>query len=261
MSIEQQLTDIQKAAAEQTAASQSLAQTVTAKMGQIDQRVEQSRQKFEKWMADTEAVDIQGEGRYFVELTVNGDKDTFYPVYFQLPMGDETTIQIFRHYDWNNNASNDPGDFDTTHVASALVILKGQTYPWNGDANYLRTVVNYQRYRECVSGISHKGYVESYKYDPEGVDSSYNGPGIGFRNYRYSSFHLRGGKLKYRIYSNKPITYMLKDDGELADAQNNYLNYKWLARTMHVNNLQNHPENDHGTVYIGYPIPAKGASA
>ena len=45
---------------------------------------------------ETKAEDIEGQGRYLTELFVEGDKNTFYPVYFEMPSEDETTIQVFR---------------------------------------------------------------------------------------------------------------------------------------------------------------------
>ena len=58
-------------------------------------------------------------------------------------------------------------------MASALVVLKGQAYPWHGDANYLRTVVNRQRYRQCVAQNRFLLGVRS-KEDPDGADTEYN---------------------------------------------------------------------------------------
>ncbi|WP_299021500.1 hypothetical protein [uncultured Photobacterium sp.] len=211
-----------------------------------------------------QSVDINalgGQGRYVTEITVNGDKDTFYPVYFILPDGDETEIQVYRHYSWNSkNSGVDAGDFDATHVASALVILKGQAYPWNGDANYLRTVVNYQRYRQCVVNISHRGYVEQTKNSPTGPDSAYNSQREGYLACRHSGFMLRGGKLKYQIISNKPITFSLKGEGDLVDSQGGTLNYKWLAKVLPLSAIENgDSSNNHPTTYISYATPEVSA--
>ena len=211
-----------------------------------------------------QGVDIQtlgGQGRYVTEITVNGDKDTFYPVYFILPTGDETEIQVYRHYSWNNkNSGAQAGDFDTTHVASALVVLKGQAYPWNGDANYLRTVVNYQRYRQCVANISHRGYVTQTKHSHSGPDSSYNSEREGYVSCRQSGFMLRGGKLKYQIISSKPITFSLKNEGDLVDSQAGVLNYKWLAKELPISSIENGDgNNNHPTTYIGYKAPEVNA--
>lgn len=211
-----------------------------------------------------QSVDINalgGEARYVTEITVSGDKDTFYPVYFILPTGDETDIQVFRHYSWNSkNSGAEAGDFDATHVASALVVLKGQAYAWNGDANYLRTVVNYQRYRQCVSNISHRGYVEQMKNSPTGPDSSYNSQREGYLACRHSSFMLRGGNLKYQIISNKPITFSLKGENELVDSQGGTLNYKWLAKALPLSEIENGDgNNNHPTTYISYATPEVSA--
>jgi len=204
-----------------------------------------------------QGVDINalgGEGRYVTEFTVNGDKDTFYPVVFRMPEGSETEIQIFRHYSWNNNGSSEPSDFNVSHVASALVVLRGQATPWNGDANYLRTLVNFQRYRECVANIGFLAYCQAEKKDPLGADTNYNKTGRGYVARTHSGFMLRGGTLKYQIISNKPISFSLHADGDVFSSRPHpSLNVNWVAKSLPLESVEAGDGNNNlGTNYIGY---------
>ncbi len=211
-----------------------------------------------------QSVDIQalgGQGRYVTEITVNGDKDTFYPVIFQMVNDGETEIQIYRHYAWNNKNSADAGDFDTTHVAGALVVLRGQAYPWEGNANFLRTVVNYQRYRQSVANVGFQAYCLADKKDPLGPDTSYNKAGLGYVACRKSGFMLRGGKLKYQIISNKPIRFSLLNDGDVFESHAaSNTNVKWVAKAISSDSVETgDDENNHPTTYIGYKTPEVSA--
>ena len=179
-----QLQEVKLAAQAQTQASQAQTTEVANKMGQIDQTLQQAKQSIDAWKKEIKAEDIKGQGRYVTELFVDGDKDTFYPVYFEMPSGDETIIQVFREYYWNSkkNTSEDndrPSDFNDTHVTSALVVLKGQAHPWNGQANYLRTVVNCQKYRQCVAKVGFKAWCETQKLNSALADTIYNKPRVG----------------------------------------------------------------------------------
>ena len=91
-----QLQEVKLAAQAQTEASQAQTTEVANKMGHIDQTLQQAKQSFDAWKSSTKAEEIKGQGRYVTELFVDGDKDTFYPVYFEMPSGDETIIQVFR---------------------------------------------------------------------------------------------------------------------------------------------------------------------
>jgi len=224
--------------------------TVTETLGNINSAVAKSSQEFEEWKDSIRANNIEGESLYITEVYVDGDKDTFYPVIFRMPDSKETTIEIYRHYAWNSEGS----DFNATHVASALVILKGQSYPWSGDANYLRTIVNYQRYRKCVGHVAFSAWAKVEKKDQLGPDSVYNKPQTGFTCRSLSSFMLRGGKLKYNIYSNHPIEFRLLKDGELIyEHGSQKVNVKYLAKTVILEDfISGDSNNNHGTTYIGY---------
>lgn len=231
-----QLQEVKLAAQAQTEASQAQTTEVANKMGHIEQTLQQAKQSFDAWKSSTKAEGIQGQGRYLTEFFVEGDKDTFYPVYFKMPAEEETTIQILRHYQWNSAAGKHgtPSDFNTTHVASALVVLKGQAYPWCGDANYLRTVVNRQRYRPCVAKIGFLAWCEIQKRDPDGADTEYNNPEVGYIARTRSGFMLRGGKLKYQVYSNRPINFELyPTDGTLvSEDRKGHTNVNWLSKSI-----------------------------
>ncbi|MFS1895127.1 hypothetical protein [Vibrio lentus] len=211
-----------------------------------------------------QGVDIQtlgGQGRYVTEITVNGDKDTFYPVSFRMDKNGETEIQIYRNYAWNRKGSSDESDFNTSHVAGVLVSLRGQTYAWDGNANYLRTVVNYQRYRQCVAAVGFQAYCQAEKLDPLGPDTSYNKAGLGYVAKIDSGFMLRGGKLKYQIISNKPIQFSLLSDGDvIASSAASNTNVKWVAKTLPLASAETGDRsNKHSTTYIGYDKPEVSA--
>ncbi|MCG7491524.1 hypothetical protein MHN79_18745 [Vibrio sp. Of14-4] len=230
-----QLQEVKLAAQAQTEASQAQTTEVANKMGHIDQTLQQAKQSFDAWKSSTKAEEIEGQGRYVKELFVDGDKDTFYPVYFKMPAEEETTIQILRHYQWNSadGKLGTPSDFNDTHVAAALVVLKGKDYPWSGNANYLRTVVNRQRYRQCVAKVGFYAWCEAQKKDSDGPDSMYNKSKVGYEARTRSGFMLRGGKLRYQIFSNKPIKfYLYQNDGEEIYSRSGRENVKWLSKTV-----------------------------
>ncbi|NHB94560.1 hypothetical protein [Photorhabdus cinerea] len=231
-----------------------LNKTVEKQISQINSTLDSSVNSLNQWKNTTKAIDISGQGRYLTTLTVKGDKDTFYPVFFRMNSGDETVIQIHRSFGWNSKEKEDPSDFDATHVASALVILRGQADPWHGDANYLRTIVNVQRYRQCVAKVGFLAWCEAVKGDPAGPDTSYNRNEIGYLARQYSSFMLRGGNLMYEIYSNSPISFRLLNDGDvIATHPYENTNVKWVARTVALANAEAGDENNnHGISYMAY---------
>ncbi len=247
-----ELQRVKQASQEQTAASQRLSADVVATLEEIDLRVNQVEQDLSVWQSSVKAKDLDGEPRYITEITVTGDKDTFYPVFFTMPSGDETTLQIYRHSTWNNNQSGDEAsDFDSPYVASALVILKGQANSLNGDANYLRTVVNYQRYRSTVANVAFLGYVQREDNLPENAPY-YPSSQVGYFNTRQSSFMLRGGKLKYQIIANKPIDFLLPNEGDRLAEDADWI---WWATTLPLSDFKaGDSDNNHPTTYISYLI-------
>ncbi|NRD72693.1 hypothetical protein HQQ94_05405 [Shewanella sp. VB17] len=227
--------------------------TVAGKMGEIDKKVNAAKSSFNSWMDTTKAVNINGEGRYVTELEVDGDKDTFYPVYFRMETGEETKIEVYRHYTWNKGKN----DFDTSssHIASALVVLRGQSYSWDGDANYLRTLVNVQRYRQTVAKVGFKGWCDVEKLDPNGPDSDYNSPDEGYISRAHSCFMLRGGRLKYRITSNSPLTFKVYQEGD-EFYRHEARNFRYIAKTVQLADAESgDADNNHGTTYVGYNLP------
>jgi hypothetical protein len=208
-----------------------------------------------------QSVDINslsGEARYVTEITVNGDKDTFYPVFFTMPSGGETEIQICRSYSWNNTSSGaQASDFNATHVSGVLVVLRGQASPWSGNGNYLRTLVNKQRYRQSVANIGFLAYCVASKSNNSESDTVYNRAGEGYVNRTHSGFMLRGGKLKYQIISNKKITFDLKDTGDiLKDYPNAGINVKWTAKALSLTSIEiGDADNNFNTNYIGHSTP------
>lgn len=231
------------------ALTQSMSEQNTSKLEELDSQLVQMQ---------TEGIDaLNGERRYVTTITVNGDKDTFYPVTFKMPSDSESEIQIFRHYSWNRESS----DFNTTHVASALVVLRGQAHAWDGDANYLATLVNTQRYRQTVANIGFRAYSQTTKRDEAGANTGYNNLVTGYNCAVKSGFMLRGGKLTYRIISNHPISFTLHDEGELiAHNGASNTNVNWIANTLHVDDVETgDSNNNHSTTYISYKAPEVGA--
>ncbi|MCC8380057.1 hypothetical protein [Xenorhabdus sp. PB30.3] len=240
-----------------------LNKTVEMQISQINSTLDSSLNNLNNWKDNVKSIDLSGQGRYVTKLTVKGDKDTFYPVIFTMNSGDETVIQIYRAYAWNANHTNDPSDFDATHVASALVILKGQANPWHGDANYLRTVVNFQRYRQCVAQVGFQAWCEATKKDPAKPDTGYNSNVTGYLEKQCSSFMLRGGNLTYEVYSNYPINFRLMNDGDvISEHDYDHTNVKWVARTVALADAESGDENNnHGVSYIGYASKSDTISA
>lgn len=241
----------------------ALKQTITANgakvVSDVDSLGRNKLQQLDSELARVkQTIDINalsGEGRYVTEITVNGDKDTFYPVVFSMPIGSETEIQIFRAYNWNGKSASNPGDYDSNSVGGALVVLRGQSNPWGGDANYLRTLLNYQRYRQTVSNIGFRAFSLADKKDPLGVSNVYNQQGLGYVACRSSGFMLRGGKLKYQIVSNKKITFSLLNDGDVFGSDSSQ-NVKWVAKSMPLSSISSgDAQNNHPTTYIGYATP------
>ena len=230
-----------------------LTQTVSDKNKEIDARVEQAENEFDSWKENLTADDINAEGRYVTNLYVEGDKDTFYPVVFRLPFDNETEITIFRHYSWNSYSNS---DFSASHVSGVLVKLVGQAYPWSGNGNYLRTLVNRQRYRQTVANIGFAAYSTADKKDPLGPDTTYNQAGTGYTARAHSGFMLRGGRLKYQIVSNRKVDFKLLADGEefYSHTASN-TNVKYLGKTLTLpsdaiqtgDSLNNHP-----TTFVSY---------
>ena len=195
--------------------------------------------------------DINGQPRYVYDIKMNGDKDTFYPVYFLLPSVGTTKIEISRSFNWDAGGAS---DFNTSHVGSALVSLVGNSYPWHGSANFLRTVVNKQAFRQTVSNVGFRAYALAVKKDLSGDVTSYNQSGKTFNVMTRSSFHLRGGRLSYQIVTNTPILFSTPDDGEIITSHAGN-NVEWLAKTISVADVvSGDSENNHGVNFNSYLV-------
>ncbi|KJF95189.1 hypothetical protein [Photobacterium angustum] len=246
MGLEQQISSLVQA-------SEKLTETVSNKIGEIDKRCDETLTSLELWKENVTAESIQGEGKYVNEITVKGDKDTLYPVYFSMPSGAQAEIQIYRAYHWNNSTKSkeEQSAFNATHVASALVVLRGQAHFWNGDANYLRTDVNFQRYRPTVGGIGHSGYAYRNKLTSNEASTEYSTEHTGFNGCSFSSFFLRGGNLTYSIISNREIDFRLMMDSGTEIYQSSSVNAVWTSVTLNVNTMNNDGNNNLGTTFIG----------
>ena len=230
-----------------------LTQTVSDKSKEIDARVEQAENEFDSWKENLTADDINAEGRYVTELYVEGDKDTFYPVIFRTSNYYETEITIFRHYAWNHHTHS---DFNASHVSGVLVKLVGQANPWSGNGNYLRTLVNRQRYRQTVANIGFCAYCTADKKDPLGPDTTYNQAETGYICPSYSGFMLRGGRLTYQIVSNRKINFKLLADGEVFCSHpgpGTNVKYKGKTLTLPSDAIQTGDSfNNHSTDFVSY---------
>ena len=96
-----QLQEVKLAAQAQTEASQAQTTEWPIKWAKLTKHCNKPN-KVLIWKEETKAVDIEGQGRYVKELFVDGDKDTFYPVYF-LWIQRRNEIQIYRNYFWNRD--------------------------------------------------------------------------------------------------------------------------------------------------------------
>lgn len=248
MGLEQQISSLVQA-------SEKLTETVSNKIGEIDKLVDETLTSLESWKKNVTAESIQGEGKYVTEITVKGDKDTLYPVYFSMPSGPQTEIQIYRGFNWNSSSKSkeEQSAFNTTHVASALVVLRGQIYSWGGDANYLRTDVNFQRYRPTVGGIGHRGYAHRSKLTPNKASTPYTTEHTGFNGCTFSSFFLRGGNLTYSIISNHKIDFrlMMENGTEIYQSSAEEVNAIWTSVTLNVKAMDNDSNNNLGTTFVG----------
>lgn len=213
-----------------------------------------------------QGVDIKalgGQGRYVTEITVNGDSDRFYPVVFRMPWGEESEIQIYRSHIWNSSKSDNPSDLNSNTPGGALVVLRGHATPWAGVPIYLRTLVNNQTYRQNVANIAYRAFVRFAKGDhPSGNDTSYSQKGTDYGDTYYSGFMLRGGKMKYLIISNHPITFKLKQDGELLtdNSGTESVNCKSYAVSVHERNVDIGDDyNNHSISYSAYKAPEASA--
>ncbi|WP_240205902.1 hypothetical protein [Vibrio sp. CyArs1] len=245
---------------------EALKQTITSERAQVVSNIDTlGRKKLQSIDSELATIrqnmDIQalnGEGRYVTEITVNGDKDTFYPVAFQMPRNGETEIQIFRHWSWNNIYQGvEASDFNAERLASALIVLRGVSSEWSDDGDYLRTLVNRQRYRKTVANIGYMAYCSAVKYDASGADTPSNQNKVGFQAGEFSGFMLRGGKLKYQIITNQPIDFRLLADGDvIGHHKHETTNVSWIARTLPLSEVVNgDPANNHSDEYISYITP------
>nr|AKN39740.1 hypothetical protein [Vibrio tasmaniensis] len=233
-------------------------------MGDIDKKTNDSITKQEKKVDDfistvTPAA-IDAEGRFYVDITVKGDKDTYYPVYFKMPSSDPLKIDIYRHYSWNSKkaTASERSDFDVSHVSGVLVSLIGQAYSWTGNSNFLSTLINRQRYMRTVANVGFSGYASAHKVDPDLPDTTYVPKSTGFICPSRSSFHLRGGNLKYRIYSNFKMTFGVKQQGDVIDTYASAnINTQWRAVELSVADaVVGDAQNDHQGFYLSYPSAA-----
>ncbi|EDP60858.1 hypothetical protein [Vibrio sp. AND4] len=154
MSIEQKITELQRTSAEQTAASQALSQEVAGKMGEIDQKVIEAKDDFERWRGEVQAKDINGQGTYKSVIDLTGlSTDYFFPVWWAIPGNQEgnTQITICRGYPEDSHRS--PFGEGVVHIAGLNLQIEGVGNPWNGDANYLEIKRLSQTYRKTVRAI------------------------------------------------------------------------------------------------------------
>lgn len=243
MSLEKQISSL-------VDSSNKLTDVVNNKIIDIDTKVKSVCVKFENWFENTNADEINGEGRFCVDINVNGNKDLFYPVYFVMSDVEELRLFITRGFNWNQSES----DFNVSHIGSAQVSLRGESFPWGGNTNFLRTIINFQRYRQTVGNIGFYGWGEIKKLDPSGPDTDDNSPMVGYLSKELSSFHLRGGKLRYRITSNKRIEFSLYNDGDdVILNPDPVFNYSFIARTIGVDEIGiGDHDNNLGLSYISY---------
>ena len=233
MGIEQKITDLQRTSAEQTAASQALSQEVAGKMGEIDQKVVEAKDSFDRWRGDVQAKDINGQGLYQSVIDLTGlSTDYFYPVWWVMPANEEggSRITISRNYSEDRNL--DPFGTRNVFVAGLNLQMEGAASPLSGDARYLTIKRISQTFRKTVRVVQH-----GMKCIVRSVDSnSYVTSGQVVNHGIRSGCYLRGG-LTYHVRKSfkDHLGYSRKEEEVSAGrySQSNY-EMEWKVKAYHI---------------------------
>ncbi|MEZ8852244.1 hypothetical protein AB6E22_14235 [Vibrio cyclitrophicus] len=237
MGIEQKITDLQKTSAEQTAASQALSQEVAGKMGEIDQKVVEAKDSFERWRGDVQAKDINGQSVYKSVIDLTGlSTDNFYPVWWGMPGNKEgeSRVTISRGYSEDRNLA--PFGQGVSHIAGLNLQIEGAGCPWSGDANYLTIKRLSQTYRKTARAVQFG--MKCIARPISNVKPLYAGYEAGqvVSHSLRSGCYLRGG-LTYHVIKNfDGQLWYSREDGEVSAGTSSQATFEidWKVKAYHI---------------------------
>lgn len=176
------------------AAMAALTAKITGFVGQADAKIAAKEAQVDQFLHDASP-----ESRFEQSITIGGDTDHLYPVWWRFPDNRSglNRLSISRSYAEN------PGVINAESGAQAglLLVLEGSGYPHHGDANYMRVKKYSSTYRVTASHLQfgmfatprhRQGYDVADPLDFPAVDTSY----------LYSGLYLRGGGLTYHFAAN-----------------------------------------------------------
>ncbi|MEZ8616001.1 hypothetical protein AB6D33_09120 [Vibrio splendidus] len=237
MGIEQKITDLQNTSAEQTAASQALSQEVAGKMGEIDQKVVEAKDSFERWRGEVQAKDINGQSVYKSAIDLTGlSTDHFYPVWWKMPGNEEggSRVTISRGYLEDLNLS--PFGQGVVFIAGLNLQIEGVGYPLNGDANYLTIKRLSQTYRKTVRAVQFG--MKCIARPINNIKPLYAGYSSGqvVDHSLRSGCYLRGGLTYHVIKSFDNQLWYSREDGEVSAGTSSPANFEieWKVKAYHI---------------------------
>ncbi|MDK9756738.1 hypothetical protein KIV40_15310 [Vibrio sp. D173a] len=237
MSIEQKITELQKTSAEQTAASQALSQEVAGKMGEIDQKVIEAKDDFERWRGEVQAKDINGQGIYKSVIDLTGlSTDYFFPVWWGMPGNQEGDSQITISRWYSEDRSKAPFGNGIAHIAGLNLQMEGAGYPWNGDANYLEIKRVSQTYRKTVRAVQFA--MKSIARPITGAKPLYLGytDGQVVNHSRKSGCYLRGGLTYHVTKSFEGSLWYSREKDEVSSEKSSQATFEidWHVKAYHI---------------------------
>lgn len=254
MGIEQKITDLQRISAEQTAASQALSQEVAEIMGEVDQKVIEAKDSFDRWRGEVQAKDINGQSDYKSVIDLTGlSTDYFYPVWWRMPGNEEggSRITISRGHSEDGNLM----PFGARiFIAGLNLQMEGVGSQFNGDTSYLTIKRLSQTYRKTVRAV-HLG-MKCLAYQVNNTRPLYGGVSGGSVVYhgQRSGCYLRGG-LTYHVRKsfNNQLWYS-REAGEVSAgiyAPAN-LEIEWKVKAYHIDDPFLGP--DYGERRLAYTL-------
>ena len=236
MGIEQKITDLQRTSAEQTAASQALSQEVAGKMGEIDQKVVEAKDSFDRWRGDVQAKDINGQGLYKSVIDLRRlSTDYFYPVWWEMPGNEEggSRITISRGFSEDGNLMPFGSRF---FVAGLNLQIEGSGYPLSGDANYLTIKRLFQTYRKTVRAVQFG--MKCIARPINNTRPLYSGfvSGQVVKHSLRSGCYLRGGMTYHVRKSFNNQLWYSREEGEVSAGISSQANYEieWKVKAYHI---------------------------
>ncbi|TDO97451.1 phage tail protein [Marinomonas balearica] len=211
MSVNNEIARLTQAVQDHTNETQSF-------LDKADGRVTEKENQVEQFLASATP-----EKRFVQKITVGGSSEYLYPVFWRFPSNDFGIgrLEISRHYSWNRGTLHD------SHVASLLLSIEGNAYPWSGDTNYMRVKKAHYRYNETASHLQFGGYASRVSTD--GNAPTYGSDGT---NYLFSGVYLRGGGLDYVLSSNWEFTPLRLDDESDVNSTRVLHTYQNVAFTV-----------------------------